>query len=206
MHCENTQTLAKRTHKHRFLHTNTDRLCCLDGHKAVIPFLPTDIAKGSVVRDVLGDVGDFVDRMVVLKNLKEGSTQEVLLSSRHLWNSFRNSKRGTAHWGKPGELNSFKGFCSLISALPMRQCKVESRPAVGIPTSLLQDLERNFCVTSKKNNKWRLLHYCSTLLSCMWRKCTMNLKPNAIESQQQQVGGQLCLCFVSSCLLADRIF
>lgn len=56
------------------MHAATDRLCRLDSHKAVVPFLPTDVAKGSVVRHVLGNVGDLVDRMVVLEDLKESTT------------------------------------------------------------------------------------------------------------------------------------
>lgn len=60
------------------LHTDTNRLRRLDSHEAVIPFLPADVAKGSVVRDVLGDVGDLVDRMVVLEDLKEGTVLEIM--------------------------------------------------------------------------------------------------------------------------------
>ena len=59
------------------VHTDTDRLRGLDCHEAVVPFLPADVAEGSVVRDVLGDVGDLVDRMVVLEDLKEDRTQDV---------------------------------------------------------------------------------------------------------------------------------
>lgn len=51
------------------MRAHTNRLCCLDSYEAVVSFLPTNIAKSSVVRDVLGDVGDLVDRMVVLENL-----------------------------------------------------------------------------------------------------------------------------------------
>lgn len=43
----------------------------------MVPLLPADVAEGSVVRDVLGDVGDLVDRMVVLEDLKEGTTQDI---------------------------------------------------------------------------------------------------------------------------------
>lgn len=68
--CTNTHT---HICIHSCLHTDTDRLCRLDSHEAVVPFLPADVAKGSVVRDVLGDVGDLVDRMVVLEDLKEGT-------------------------------------------------------------------------------------------------------------------------------------
>lgn len=63
----NEQTHVHTTHTHARAHTN--RLCCLDSYEAVVSFLPTNIAKSSVVRDVLGDVGDLVDRMVVLENL-----------------------------------------------------------------------------------------------------------------------------------------
>lgn len=37
----------------------------------MVALLPADVAEGSVVRDVLGDVGDLVDRMVVLEDLQE---------------------------------------------------------------------------------------------------------------------------------------
>lgn len=56
----------------QFFRINTDRLCSFDGHKAVIPLLPTDIAKGSVVCDVLGNVGDLMDSVVVLEDLQKG--------------------------------------------------------------------------------------------------------------------------------------
>lgn len=36
----------------------------------MVPLLPAHVAKGSVVRDVLGDVGDLVDPMVVLEDLE----------------------------------------------------------------------------------------------------------------------------------------
>lgn len=62
---------------HSLLQTDTDRLCSLDSHEAVVPFLSADVAKGSVVRDVLGNVGDLVDRMVVLEDLKETMTHDV---------------------------------------------------------------------------------------------------------------------------------
>lgn len=52
------------------MHRNTDRLCGFDGHKAVISLFPADVAKGSVVCNVLGDVGDLMDCMVVLENLR----------------------------------------------------------------------------------------------------------------------------------------
>lgn len=80
---KHVQTLAKHSnaHTHTSVHTDaytgTDRLCGLDSHKAVVPFLPTDVAKGSVVRDVLGNVGDLVDCMMVLEDLQEGKTQDV---------------------------------------------------------------------------------------------------------------------------------
>lgn len=57
--------------------THTNRLCRLDSYEAVVSFLPTNIAKSSVVRDVFGDVGDLVDRMVVLENLQEGTTEQI---------------------------------------------------------------------------------------------------------------------------------
>lgn len=60
-------------------HADTDRLCGLDGHKAVVPLLPADIAKGSVVRDVLGDVGDLVNCVVVLEDLKGNRDGECLI-------------------------------------------------------------------------------------------------------------------------------
>lgn len=47
-------------------YTDTDRLRRLDGHETVVPFLPAHVAKGPVVCDVLGDVGDLMDCMVVL--------------------------------------------------------------------------------------------------------------------------------------------
>ena len=65
---------STHTHTHSFLQTDTDRLCSLDSYEAVVPFLPAYVAKGSVVRDVLGNVGDLVDRMVVLEDLKETMT------------------------------------------------------------------------------------------------------------------------------------
>lgn len=43
----------------------------------MVALLPADVAKGSVVRDVLGNVGDLVDRMVVLEDLEEGTTRNV---------------------------------------------------------------------------------------------------------------------------------
>ena len=64
-------------HTHSCVHTDTYRLCGLDSHEAVVPFLPADVAKGSVVRDVLGNVGDLVDRMMMLEDLKRGTTQNV---------------------------------------------------------------------------------------------------------------------------------
>lgn len=62
---------------HSCVHTDTYRLCGLDSYEAVVPFLPADVAKGSVVRDVLGNVGDLMDRMMMLEDLKRGMTQNV---------------------------------------------------------------------------------------------------------------------------------
>lgn len=87
VHCKNMckhSNVHTRLHTHSFLHANTDRLRGLDGHKAVVPFLPADVAEGSVVRDVLGDVGDLVDRMVVLEDLKKNTTQDVKKQHRHI--------------------------------------------------------------------------------------------------------------------------
>lgn len=68
---ENLSRLTKQLIAHTpALHRNTDRLCGFDGHKAVIPLFPADVAKGSVVCDVLGDVGDLMDCMVVLEDLR----------------------------------------------------------------------------------------------------------------------------------------
>lgn len=39
---------------------------CLDGHKLVVSFFPADVAEGTVVSGVFGDVGDFMHRMVML--------------------------------------------------------------------------------------------------------------------------------------------
>lgn len=49
----------------------THRLGCFYGHKSVVPFLPTHVAKGPVVCDVLCNVGNFVNSMVMLKGLQE---------------------------------------------------------------------------------------------------------------------------------------
>lgn len=49
---------------------NAHRLCGLDGHKLVVPLLPTDVAEGPVVPGVLGDVADLVDRVVVEEHLR----------------------------------------------------------------------------------------------------------------------------------------
>lgn len=62
------------THKQTHTRPNTDRLRRLDGHEAVVALLPTDVAEGPVVRDVLGDVGDLVDCMVVQDDLKRSRT------------------------------------------------------------------------------------------------------------------------------------
>lgn len=77
---KHVQTHARHSNVHihtRLLHTDTDRLCRFDSHKAVVPFLPADVAEGSVVCDVLGNVGDLMDRMVVLEDLMACKTQEV---------------------------------------------------------------------------------------------------------------------------------
>lgn len=66
-----------RMSKHTHTHARTNRLCRLDSYEAVVSFLPANIAESSVVRDVLGDVGDLVDRMVVLENLQEGTTGQI---------------------------------------------------------------------------------------------------------------------------------
>lgn len=50
---------------------STHRLGCFYGHKSVIPFLPTNVAKGPVICDVLCDVGNFVNSMMMLKGLWE---------------------------------------------------------------------------------------------------------------------------------------
>lgn len=63
------------THTHPAHTQDTDRLRRLDRHKAVVPLLPTDVAKRPVVRDVLGDVGDLVDGMMMLEDLRGGSRQ-----------------------------------------------------------------------------------------------------------------------------------
>lgn len=66
--------------KNKTWNKSTDRLGSFDGHKAVISLLPTDITKGSVVRDVLGNVRDFMDSMVVLEDLwKKKMKHEFLL-------------------------------------------------------------------------------------------------------------------------------
>lgn len=49
----------------------THRLGCFYGHKSVVSFLPTNVAKGSVVCDVLCNVGNFMNSMVMLKGLRE---------------------------------------------------------------------------------------------------------------------------------------
>lgn len=48
---------------------DTYRLGSFDGHKSMVSLFSTNITKGSVVCDILGDVGNLVDCMVVLKNL-----------------------------------------------------------------------------------------------------------------------------------------
>ena len=48
---------------------DTHRLGCFYGHKSVIPFLPTNVSEGPVICDVLGDVGNFVNSMMLLKGL-----------------------------------------------------------------------------------------------------------------------------------------
>lgn len=48
---------------------DTHRLGCFDGHESVIPFLPTNVSEGPVVCDVLGDVGNFVNSVMLLKGL-----------------------------------------------------------------------------------------------------------------------------------------
>lgn len=50
---------------------HTHRLSCFDGYKSVVALFPTYIAKGPVVRDILGNVGNLMNCMVVLKNLKK---------------------------------------------------------------------------------------------------------------------------------------
>ena len=59
------------THTYTLTLTHTHRLGGLDGHKAVVSFLPADVAEGSVVGDILGDVGDLMYRMVMLEDLGE---------------------------------------------------------------------------------------------------------------------------------------
>lgn len=66
--CEKTLDLNHTAHTW----TYTDRLRCLDGHEAVVALLAADVAEGPVVRGVLGDVGDLVDRMVVQEDLEQG--------------------------------------------------------------------------------------------------------------------------------------
>jgi len=48
---------------------STYRLSSFDGHKPMVSFFPTYITKGSVVRDILCNVGNLMNCMVVLKNL-----------------------------------------------------------------------------------------------------------------------------------------
>lgn len=55
------------TRKTPVLDRNTYRLGCFDGHKSVIPFLPTNVSKSPVICDVLRNVGNFVNSMVMLK-------------------------------------------------------------------------------------------------------------------------------------------
>lgn len=57
------------TRKTPVLDTNTHRLGCFDGHKSVIPLLPTNISKSPVICDVLRNVGNFMNSMVMLKGL-----------------------------------------------------------------------------------------------------------------------------------------
>lgn len=49
---------------------HTHRLSRFDGYESVVALFPTDVAKGPVVCDVLSNVGNLMDCMVVLKNLK----------------------------------------------------------------------------------------------------------------------------------------
>ncbi len=60
-------------------------------------------------------------------------------------------------------------------------------PAVCIITLLLRVLQHKFWMTlnNNNNNKWRLLHYLSPLLSSMWLICTINLVLNVIKSQRR---------------------
>lgn len=58
----------------------THRLGCFYGHKSVIPFLPTNVSKGPVICDVLGDVGNFVNSMMMLKSLSEETKKKELIS------------------------------------------------------------------------------------------------------------------------------
>jgi len=41
-------------------------MACLDCHKFVVAFFPAHIAKGAMVPCVFGNVGDFVDGVMVL--------------------------------------------------------------------------------------------------------------------------------------------
>lgn len=50
---------------------STHRLRSFDGHKPVVALLPADIAKGSVVPGVLGNVADLVDWVVMQEHLND---------------------------------------------------------------------------------------------------------------------------------------
>lgn len=49
---------------------DTYRLSCFDGHKSVVALFATHVAESPVVCNVLGDVRNFMNCMVVLKNLQ----------------------------------------------------------------------------------------------------------------------------------------
>ena len=54
----------------------------LDGHKAVVALLPTDVPEGPVVPGVFGDVADLMHRVQVKQNLGTGEVSAAVVWAR----------------------------------------------------------------------------------------------------------------------------
>lgn len=68
----------KRVNK-RF-HQNTHRLGSLNGDKPVVALLSTNVTEGPVVPGVLGNVANFMDRMLMLEYLDNGGRDQKLFT------------------------------------------------------------------------------------------------------------------------------
>ncbi len=97
-------------------------------------------------------------------------------------NSSRNFFNWTVCWGVPGELYTlFSVGVGTANRNPLKRCE----PACSWYTNIESvPLQHNFWATHKNNNnKLRLLHYCSILLSSTWRQCRARQYGKNIKSR-----------------------